>query len=183
MGELSTRRRFSFGLAAACAVPVASRLPLSAANAVEAAAHDAPIAPVMPTTFRAFGGVRIDNYDSLSNRKDQGVISYSDRENTYPHARLEPIKLLVDELAGELRAREAQQDASVRVTYNDYVYERRFSQGAQYPYIVRHKDAAGAREEIVLDVGALAAGHPQHYQLGSWTVSPDNTRVAFTVDF
>jgi oligopeptidase B len=48
---------------------------------------------------------------------------------------------------------------------------------------VRRKDAPGAQEEIVLDVGALAAVHPQQYQLGSWTVSPDNTRVAFTVDF
>jgi oligopeptidase B len=183
MGELSTRRRFSFGLAAACAVPVASRLPLSAANAVEAAAHDAPIAPVMPTTFKAFGGVRIDNYDWLRDRKDPRVVPYLNAENAYANARLEPIKPLVDELAAELRAREAQEDASVPVTYNNYVYERRFSQGAQYPYIVRHKDAAGAREEIVLDVSALAAGHPQHYQLGSWTVSPDNKQVAFAIDF
>ena len=49
--------------------------------------------------------------------------------------------------------------------------------------IVRRRDAPGAQEEIVLDVGALAAVHPQQYQLGSWTVSPDNSRVAFTVDF
>src|SRR5262249_56051200 len=38
-------------------------------------------------------------------------------------------------------------------------------------------------EEIVLDVAALGGGHPQEYQLGSWTVSPDNTSVAFSVDF
>jgi oligopeptidase B len=48
---------------------------------------------------------------------------------------------------------------------------------------VRRKDAPGAEEEIVLDVGALAASHPQQYHLGSWTVSPDNTTIAFTVDF
>src|SRR5262249_18125067 len=83
----------------------------------------------------------------------------------------------------ELKASEAQEDASVPATFNGYVYQHRFSQGAQYPCIVRHKDAPGAQEEIVLDVGALAAVHPQQYQLGPWTVSPDNTRVAFTVDF
>jgi oligopeptidase B len=82
-----------------------------------------------------------------------------------------------------LKAREAQEDASVPTTYNGHVYERRFTQGAQYPYIVRRKDALGAQEEIVLDVGMLAAGHPQQYQLGSWNVSPDNTCVAFAVDF
>jgi len=82
-----------------------------------------------------------------------------------------------------LKAREAQEDASVPATYNGYVYEHRFSQGAQYPYIVRSNDAPGAQEEIVLDVGALAAAHPQQCRLGCWTVSPDNKRVAFAVDF
>ena len=182
MPGLSTRRFFAFGLAAAGAVPLASRLRFSSANAIEPTAR-APIAPVVPKTFQAFGGVRIDNYDWLRDRKDPRVIAYLNAENAYADALLEPIKPLVDELAAELRAREAQEDASVPTAYNDYVYERRFTQGAQYPYIVRRKDAFGAQEEIVLDVAALAAGHPQQYQLGSWTVSPDNTRVAFVVDF
>ena len=183
MRGLSTRRFFAFGLAAAGAVPLASRLRFSSANAIETSARAVPIAPVVPKTFRAFGGARIDNYDWLRDRKDPRVIAYLNAENAYADARLEPIKPLVDELAAELRAREAQEDASVPTSYNDYVYERRFTQGAQYPYIVRRKDAFGAQEEIVLDVGALAAGHPQQYQLGSWNVSPDNTRVAFAVDF
>jgi oligopeptidase B len=182
MGELSTRRRFTFGLVAAGAVPIASRLPLSPANAVETAAHDAPIAPVVPKTVKAFGGVRIDNYDWLRDRKNPRVISYLDAENAYANARLEPIRPLIDELAAELKAREAQEDASVPTAFNGYLYERRFSQGAQYPYVVRRKDEHGAQEEIVLNVGELAAGHKQ-YQLGSWNVSPDNRRVAFSVDF
>jgi len=183
MGGLSTRRFFAFGLAAAGAVPLASRLRFSSASAVEPAVRAVPIAPVVPKTFKAFGGARLDNYDWLRDRKDPRVVSYLDAENAYAGARLEPIKPLVDELAAEMKAREAQEDASVPATYNGYVYQHRFSQGAQYPCIVRHKDAPGAQEEIVLDLGALAAAHPQQYQLGSWTVSPDNTRVAFTVDF
>jgi oligopeptidase B len=47
---------------------------------------------------------------------------------------------------------------------------------------VRREDEHGAQEEIVLNVGELAAGH-QQYQLGSWNVSPDNEHVAFSVDF
>ena len=183
MGGLSTRRFFALGLAAAGAIPLASRLRFSSANAIEPAVRAVPIAPVVPKTFKAFGGVRIDNYDWLRDRKDPRVVSYLDAENAYAKARLERIKPLVDELAAELKAREAQQDTSVPATYNGYVYQHRFSEGAQYPCIVRYKDAPGAQEEIVLDVGALAAAHPQQYQLGSWTVSPDNARVAFTVDF
>ncbi len=176
-----TRRHFTFGLAAA-AVPLASRLPFGQAEAVETAAHAAPIAPIVPKRFKAFGDVRIDNYDWLRDRRDPRVVSYLDAENAYANARLEPIRPLIDELAAELKAREAQQDATVPTAYNGYIYERRFSQGAQYPYVVRRKDEHGAQEEIVLNVGALAAGH-QQYQLGSWNVSPDNEHVALSVDF
>ena len=77
----STRRFFAFGLAAAGAVPLARRLRFSSANAVEPALRGVPIAPVVPKTFRAFGGVRIDNYDWLRNRKDPRVVSYLDAEN------------------------------------------------------------------------------------------------------
>jgi oligopeptidase B len=181
MPGLFTRRHFTFGLAAA-AIPLASRLPFGQANTVETAAHAAPIAPIVPKRFTAFGGVRIDNYDWLRDRRDPRVVAYLNAENAYADARLEPIKPLVEQLAAELKAREAQEDASVPTAYNGYLYERRFSQGAQYPYVVRRKDEHGAQDEIVLNVGELAAGH-QQYQLGSWNVSPDNEHVAFSVDF
>lgn len=180
MRAIPTRRQFTVGLAAAGAVPLASRLLFTSADA---AAPSAPIAPVMPKAFKEFGRVRIDNYDWLRDRDDPRVVAYLEAENAYAEACLEPIKPLVAELTSELKAREAQEDVSVVTVDNGYVYQRRFTQGAQYPCIVRRKDAPGTEEEIVLDVGALAAGHPQQYQLGSWTVSPDNTRVAFAVDF
>ena len=181
MSGLSTRRHFAFGLAAAGAIPLASRLRLSSANAIEAAERG-PIAPIRPKTFRAFGAARIDNYDWLRDRKDPRVVGYLNAENAYADARLKPIKPLVDELAAELKAREAQEDASVPTAYNGYVYQHRFTQGGQYPCIVRRK-AFGTEEEIVLDVGALAADHPLQNQLGSWNVSPDNRHVVFAVDF
>src|SRR6516162_9698708 len=65
MGGFSTRRFFAFGLAAAGAVPLVSRLRFSSANAIETSARTFPIAPVVPKTFTAFGEARIDNYDWL----------------------------------------------------------------------------------------------------------------------
>jgi oligopeptidase B len=185
MHGLSTRRRFALGLTATGAFALASRglFRFPTADAATRAERNAPIAPVVPKAFEEFGSVRIDNYDWLRDRKDPRVITYLEAENAYTNARLEPIKPLVDELAAELKVRSAQEDTSVPAADNGYVYERRFAQGAQYPLIVRRKDTPGAEEELALDVGALAAGHPHQYQLGSWTVSPDNTRVAFAVDF
>jgi oligopeptidase B len=56
--------------------------------------------------------------------------------------------------------------------------------GSQYPLIVRWEDLVNtSKEEVVLDVAALAAGQARQCELGSWTVSPNNKRIAVTVDF
>jgi oligopeptidase B len=128
--------------------------------------------------------IRVDDYDWLRDRSDPRVITYLDAENTYSDKLLEPIKPLVDEIAAELKERARPEDGRAPASHNGYFYERRFVQGSQYPLIVRRKDvAANSREEVVLDVSALAAGQPRQYQLGSWAISPNNTRVVFTVDF
>jgi oligopeptidase B len=185
MYGLLTRRSFTLGLTAIVDL-VARRwkLGFTVAEAKAAAPPSPPIAPVVPETFDEFGGVRIDHYDWLRDRRDPRVVAYLDAENAYADARLEPIKPLVDELAAELKGRATPEDVSVPTAYNGYLYERRFMQGAQYPLIVRRKDIPRtSQDEVVLDVGALAAGRPRQYQLGSWAVSPNNKRVAFTVDF
>jgi oligopeptidase B len=185
MQRLFTRRRFALLLASAGAALLAGRaenLFAPARATAMPALPKAPIAPVVPKTFEAFGQKRVDNYDWLRNRNDPRVVAYLKAENAYADECLEAIKPLVNELAAELKARSAEQDVSVPSANNGYLYERRFAHGAPYPLIVRRKDAPGAQAEIVLDVGALASGHPQ-YRLGDWTVSPDNTRVAFAIDF
>ena len=112
-------------------------------------------------------------------------MSYLNAENAYANLILKPIRPLLDELTAELQARATVRDASAPTTCNGYLYQRRFVPGAQYPIVVRWKDISESseEEELVLDVGALAAGHGGQYNLGSWTVSPDNRRVAFTADF
>ncbi len=184
MYGLLTRRSFTLGLTAIVDL-VARRwkLGFTVAEAKPAAPPSPPIAPVVPKTFDEFGGVRIDHYDWLRDRRDPRVVAYLDAENAYADARLEPIKPLVDELAVELQARATPDDVSVPTTYNGYLYQRRFVKGSQYPLILRWKDLEGAfQEEVVLDVTALAAGQPHQFRLGSWVISPNNQRVAFTVD-
>jgi oligopeptidase B len=162
MRGLFTRRRFSLLFTAAAAVPLARRwqipfIPAAAADAPLAPA--APVAPVVPKTFAAFGRKRVDNYYCLRDRNDLRVTNYLSAENTYADARLAAIKPLTDELAAELKVRSAQEDGSVPTANNGYLYQRRFTRGAPYPLIVRRKNAPGAVEEIVVDVGALASGH------------------------
>ena len=185
MHERLTRRYFALSLGALGAVPFLSRgiFQFTAAATQPSAAPSPPEAPVEAKTFEEFGRVRVDPYYWLRNRKDPRVIALLDAENTYADARLEPMKSLVDELAVELQARATPDDVTVPTVYNGYLYQRRFLQGSRYPLIVRWKDLAGnSKEEVVLDLTALAAGQPHQFQLGSWIISPNNQRVAFSVD-
>jgi chorismate mutase len=97
MNGLLTRRSFTLGLTAIVDL-VARRwkLGFTVAEAKAAAPPSPPIAPVVPETFDEFGGVRIDHYDWLRDRRDPRVVAYLDAENAYADARLEPIKPLVD---------------------------------------------------------------------------------------
>lgn len=141
-----------------------------------------PVARRVPKALVAHGRQRVDDYDWLRNAEDPQVIAYLAAENAYTDHRLSALRPLADEILAELRSREAQEEASVPYPDNGYFYERRFADGAQYPVILRRRDAPGAAEEVVLDVSALAAGHP-YYRLRRWEVSPDGARVAFAVDF
>jgi oligopeptidase B len=156
----------------------------AAAVTTETGAPTPPIAPVIPTRFETFGAVRIDNYDWLRDRKDSRVIHHLESENAYANARLESIRPLVNEITTELQARATPEDQSVPTAHNGYLYQRRFTRGSQYPLIVRWAARTdNSQEEIVLDVAALAAGQARQCELGSWTVSPNNERIAYSVDF
>ncbi len=155
MYGLLNRRSFTLGLTAIVDL-VARRwkLGFTVAEAKAAAPPSPPIAPVVPKTFDEFGGVRIDHYDWLRDRRDPRVVAYLDAENAYADARLEPIKPLVDELAAELNGRATPEDVSVPTAYNGYLYERRFMQGAQYPLIVRRKDTPRLRKMRLCSMSA-----------------------------
>ena len=183
--ELLTRRCIALRLGAVSAVPFLGRGPFQfiAAGTQLSAAPTPPVAPIEAKTFEEFGRARVDPYYWLRNRKDPRVIAFLGAENAYADVRLEQIKPLVDELAAELRTRATPDDMSVPAAYNGYLYQRRFVQGSQYPLIVRWKDLAGtSQEEVVLNITALAASQPQQFQLGSWAISSNNRRLAFTAD-
>ena len=89
MYGLLTRRSFTLGLTAIVDL-VARRwkLGFTVAEAKAAAPPSPPIAPVVPETFDEFGGVRIDHYDWLRDRRDPRVVAYLDAENAYADADL-----------------------------------------------------------------------------------------------
>ena len=171
----------SFGIAILCSIVPGPNHALRAEGASSASAAP-PIARAVSKTLVEHGRPRTDNYDWLRNGNDPEVMAYIAAENAFADDRLSRVKPLADEIAAELRQREAPADASVPYLDNGYLYERRYSDGSQYPVLVRRKNAPGGPEEVVLDIAALAAGNP-YYRVNRWEVSPDGARVAFAVDF
>jgi len=99
------------GLALLCVIALTPHRLLRAEGASPIAS--APIARVVPKTVIEHGRVRTDNYDWLRNTEDPEGIAYVQAENAYAERSLHPIKPLIDEIAAELREREAHEDASV----------------------------------------------------------------------
>lgn len=175
------RRRFLSLLSAASAAPLVARASLAASPALSS--PNPPIAPIVPRQFMRFGTVHSDNYAWMRDPDDPRTLAYVAAENAYAAARLSTIRPLADALAEEMKARVAQEDIGVPALVNGYIYRRYFAPSTQFPVILRSKNVPGASEEIVLDVAGLAAENFNQYHFGSWTVSPDNTRVAFSVDY
>ncbi len=129
-----------------------------------------------------FGERRVDDYFWLRKRDDPQVIAYLEAENRYTEAATKPLAALRKSLYAEMLARIRETDESVPYRHRGYWYYQREVKGLQYPIYCRRKGSMRAREEVLLDVNQLARGRP-YAALGTLDVSPDGSRLAYTVDF
>ena len=109
------------------------------------------------------------------------VVDYLTAENSYLDTIMSGSKQFRDDLFAEMKGRIKEKDESVPVLKNGYFYYSRTEDGKQYYKYCRKKNAPGATEEILLDVDALAAGHP-YYSASGFEISSDNKLLAFGVD-
>lgn len=152
-----------------------------------------PVASRRPTVLRAHGDERVDDYYWLRNRDDPEVIACLEAENEYTHAAMAHTEQLQQELFEEIKSRVQETDASAPVRKGPYEYFTRTIEGKQYAIHCRRSAgtpglpdpfaAPGTPpgEEVLLDENVLAEGH-EYFALGGFTVSPDYTRLAYSVD-
>jgi oligopeptidase B len=127
------------------------------------------------------GHTRVDDYAWLNNPKDSAVIAHLQRENAYVEAMMEHTEGLQKKLYDELVARIDREYVSLPRKQNGYWYYTRYDGEQQYPFYCRKQGSTEAREEIFLDLPALARGH-QIYVLRGYEVSPDNRWLAYGID-
>jgi oligopeptidase B len=140
-----------------------------------------PRADVFPKRFDQFGHVRVDNYYWMRERTDPKVVAYLEAENAYTDAFMAHTNNLQKALFDEIVGRIKQADTTAPVFDNGYYYYSRFTEGQQYPALVRKRGSLEAVEEVLLDQNAMAGGQ-SYFSLGSWRVSPDNRLLAFAID-
>jgi oligopeptidase B len=157
------------------------------------AAHRAPAAPRRTTILRAHGDERVDDWYWLRDRDDPAVRDYLEAENTYTRDVMERTEVLQHELFEEIKSRVQETDASAPVRKGPFEYFSRTIEGLQYGIHCRRaagtpglpdpfaKPGGAPGEEVLLDENVLAEGH-DYFALGGFTISPDHTRLAYSVD-
>lgn len=141
----------------------------------------APVAPKFPQKFINHKDIRIDDYFWLRDRNHPETMKYLHAENKYFDAQMKPLQTVKNKLFKEMKARIKLNDSSVPAEREKFKYFSRYKKGLQYLQYVR-KSLRGGREEIYLDGNVLAKGK-KFFHLSNVSVSEDETRLAYGVDF
>jgi oligopeptidase B len=143
-------------------------------------AVEPPIAARRPVTTVLHGDTRIDDYAWLREKGSTEVTAYLEAENAYADSIMAPTKALQDRLYAEMLGRIKEDDETYPYQYGDWLYYSRTEAGKQYPVHCR-KAGGSDKEEILLDLNAMAEGHP-FMSLGAYQPSPDGRFLAYSTD-
>ncbi len=140
-----------------------------------------PSAKICPRELNAHGDIRIDNYYWLNERENPEVIAYLEEENLYQETMMRDTEPLQQQLYDEIVGRIKQDDVSYPTKRNGYYYYSRYEEGKEYPIYCRRKDNMENPEQILLDGNKMAEGY-HYFDIGAYSVSPDNKMLAYSVD-
>ena len=144
-----------------------------------------PVAPQRPHSFTAHGitvddpwaWLRDPGYPEVT---DTDVLAHLEAENRWFESAMEARKPLLDTLFTEMKGRIKEDDSSVPQKDGDWLYWRKFDEGAQYRTWWR-KPVAGGPDQLILDEPALAEGH-EYFRLGTLSASMDGRYLAYAID-
>lgn len=153
---------------------------------------EAPKAKKIAEEMTIHGDTRVDDYFWMRLSDDQkkaetpdeqtkDVVAYLEAENEYKEEVLKDTDAFQEKLFDEIVGRIKQDDQSVPVKVNGYMYYTRYEEGKEYAFYCRKKDNMDGEEEVMLDGPAMAEGYA-YFAVGGRSVSPDNKLLAYGVD-
>jgi oligopeptidase B len=154
----------------------------------------APQTPKDPIARLMHGDTTIDEYAWLEDVADPRTVAFYEAQHAYAASVLDEQVPLREEILAEIHARNAVRDLTAPLRKGGWWYYTRTVPTGQYQIhcrrAVRSTDDGPPMsvdggpldgEEVLLDLNELAAGH-DYFALGTFAVSPDGTRLAFSVD-
>ncbi|WP_375583711.1 S9 family peptidase [Cyclobacterium xiamenense] len=142
---------------------------------------EAPVAAIVPKSIEFHSDSRIDNYYWMNERENPEVQAYLKAENAFKTHCLAPTQPLQESLFQEMKNRIKDDDTSVPYFKNGYYYYRRFEAGKEYPIYCRKKGTLTAKEQVILNVNALAEGK-EYLQVNAMAVSENAQLLAYAAD-
>ncbi|GAA2908703.1 S9 family peptidase [Streptosporangium fragile] len=152
-----------------------------------------PKAKKVPSERTHHGDTVVDDYAWLTVKDDPDTIAYLEAENAYTQEATAHLKPLQETLFQEIKSRTLETDLSVPTRKGAWWYYSRTEEGKQYgiqcrvaaqgetpPELKAGESLPG--EEILLDGNELA-GDSDFFAIGTSSVSPDGTRLAYSVNF
>lgn len=150
-----------------------------------------PVTPKRPLRIDQLGRVRVDDYAWLKDpnwkqvwrdpaKLQPEIRRHLEAENAYAEAVLAPTEPLQKQLEAEMQARSDGDAAPPLSPDGPWAYGQRPGAGGQLPAYVR-RPVAGGPEQVLLDVGARAAGHG-FFNVVNAAHSPDHNLFAWAED-
>lgn len=147
-----------------------------------------PIADKIAYEFEIHNQKINDEYTWLRDKgwpdsvKDEKVVKYLQDENNYTEQFFSKYTREKEQIFEELKGRIKLDDQSTYIKKENNYYYTRTEADKEYPIYCRKLGSTSAPEEIILDVNELAKGN-KFTQVGKVAISPDQTLVAYSVDF
>ncbi len=124
-----------------------------------------------------YAWIRDPSYPTVD---DPAVLAHVGTENDYFQAVTAPLRPLIADLFAELKGRFKEDEESVPVEQDSWLYRWRYEGGAEYRRWYRSPTNGGA-ETLILDEPALAAGK-DFFKLDAVEPSPNGKLLAYTTD-
>src|SRR4051812_3419100 len=139
-----------------------------------------PVAVRKPHPATIHGQTRADDYYWLREKTSPEVLSYLRAEAAYADALTAPLAPLRDKLYAEMLSHIQEDDVSPPYREGAFSYYSRMEKGKQYAIWCR-KRAPEAKEEVLLDLNALAVGQ-KYIARGAMHPSDDGALLAYSTD-